>query len=163
MFFVISAAGTSRGSRLRTSPTSSQTHRFPNSRSPATTTARRALTLPPQHDPQRSNKMKTNTTDLATAAQEFFSAYDAHDVEGMIALCADGARGRYAPYGRESVVPIRGGIHLIWGAFPQSVPNFKVKVIEMIRAEENTIVVHAEVNRPIPIEAPVLANNGQIV
>jgi hypothetical protein len=27
--------------------------------------------------------MKTNTTDLATAAQEFFAAYDAHDVEGM--------------------------------------------------------------------------------
>jgi len=28
----------------------------------------------------------------------------------MLALCADGALGRYAPYGRESVVPIRGGI-----------------------------------------------------
>ena len=71
--------------------------------------------------------MKTNTTDLATAAQEFFVAYDAHDVEGMIALCADGARGRYAPYGRDSVVPIRGGIDVIWRAFPQAVPNFRVR------------------------------------
>jgi len=30
--------------------------------------------------------MKTNPTDLATAAQEVFAAYDAHDVEGMTAL-----------------------------------------------------------------------------
>ena len=81
------------------------------------------------------NKMKTNTTDLATAAQEFFAAYDARDVEGMIALCADGAQGRYAPYGRERVVPIRGGIDVIWRAFPQAIPNFRVKVIEMIFAK----------------------------
>jgi hypothetical protein len=46
--------------------------------------------------PDRSKKLKTNTTDLAPVAQEFFAAYDAHNVEGMIALCADGARGRYA-------------------------------------------------------------------
>ena len=64
-------------------------------------------------------------TDLATAAQEFFAAYDAHDVEGMTALCADGARGRYAPYGCESVVSIRGGIDVIWRAFQQAVPNFR--------------------------------------
>lgn len=41
--------------------------------------------------------MKTNAADLAAMAEEFFSAYDAHDVEGMLALCADGALGRYAP------------------------------------------------------------------
>jgi len=35
----------------------------------------------------------------------------------MLALCADGAIGRYAPYGRKSVVPIRGGIDLYWRAF----------------------------------------------
>ena len=45
--------------------------------------------------------MKTTTTDLATTAQEFFAAYDAHDVEDMIALCADGAQGRYLPYGKK--------------------------------------------------------------
>jgi predicted ester cyclase len=107
--------------------------------------------------------MKTNTTDLAMAAQEFFAAYDAHDVEGMIALCADGARGRYAPYGRESVVPIRGGIDVIWRAFPQAVPNFRVKVIEMILAEGNTVAVQAEMSGPIPTEVPGIAKNGQVV
>ena len=54
--------------------------------------------------------MKTNAKDYVSGAQQFFTAYDAHDVDGMLALCADGALGRYAPYGRESVVPIRGGI-----------------------------------------------------
>ncbi len=47
--------------------------------------------------------MRENTSDLKAIAQRFFGAYDAHDVEGMIALCADDARGRYVPYGRESV------------------------------------------------------------
>lgn len=79
--------------------------------------------------------MKTDPTNLATAAQECFAACDAHDVEGMTAVFADGARGRYAPYGRESVVPIRGGVDVIWRAFPQAVPNFRVNIIEMNLAE----------------------------
>jgi len=56
--------------------------------------------------------MKGNAKDYVSTAQQFFTAYDAHDVDGMLALCAHGALGRYAPYGRESVVPIRG-----WGIF----------------------------------------------
>jgi ketosteroid isomerase-like protein len=107
--------------------------------------------------------MKTNPTDLATAAQEFFAAYDAHDVEGMTALCADGARGRYAPYGRESVVPIRGGIDVIWRAFPQAVPDFRVKVIEIILAEGNTVVVQAEMSGSMPADAAGIAKKGQVV
>jgi ketosteroid isomerase-like protein len=107
--------------------------------------------------------MKTNTADVKTAAEKFFAAYDAHDVEGMIALCADGALGRYAPYGRDSVVPIRGGIDVIWRAFPQAVPNFRVKVIETIIAEGNTVVVQAEMSGPIPADAGAIAKKGQVV
>src|ERR1700722_6502262 len=68
----------------------------------------------------------------------------------MLALCADGALGRYAPYGRESVAPIRGGIDGIWRAFPNAVPNFRVKVIELIPAEGNIVVIQAEMSGPIP-------------
>jgi ketosteroid isomerase-like protein len=107
--------------------------------------------------------MNMNATDLATTAQQFFTAYDAHDVEGMLALCADGALGRYAPYGRESVVPIRGGIDVIWRAFPHAVPNFRVKVIETIVAEGNTIVVQAEMSGPIPADTADVAKKGQVV
>jgi len=42
--------------------------------------------------------MKTNTAKFLPIAEKFFTAYDAHDVDGMLALCADGAIGRYAPY-----------------------------------------------------------------
>jgi predicted ester cyclase len=107
--------------------------------------------------------MKTNTTDFGTAAQKFFAAYDAHNIEAMLARCADGAFGRYAPYGRESVVPIRGGIDVIWHAFPQAIPTFRVKVIETIVAEGNTVVVHAEMSGPIPADVPGIAKKGQVV
>ena len=46
--------------------------------------------------------MKGNAKDYVSTAQQFFTAYDAHDVDGMLGLCADGALGRYAPYGRYS-------------------------------------------------------------
>src|SRR6204780_2431863 len=87
--------------------------------------------------------MKAKAKDYLSIAQQFFTAYDAHDVDGMLALCADGALGRYAPYGRESVVPIRGGIDVIWRAFPNAVPNFRVKVIELIPTDGNTVVIQA--------------------
>ena len=77
--------------------------------------------------------------------------------------CTDGALGRYAPYGRESVVPIRGGIDVIWRAFPNAVPNFRVKVIELIPAEGNTVVTQAEMSGPIPAEVPGVAKKGQDV
>jgi hypothetical protein len=81
----------------------------------------------------------------------------------MTALCADDALGRYAPYGRESVVPIRGGIDVIWRAFPHAVPDFRVKVIEMIPAAGNTVVIQAEMSGTMPADAPGIAKKGQIV
>src|SRR5438132_7562387 len=103
------------------------------------------------------------TKDFASLADKFFTAYDAHDVDGMLALCADGALGRYAPYGRESVVPIRGGINVIWRAFPHDVPNFRVKVIELIPGKGNIVVIQAEMSGPIPAEVPRVARKGQDV
>ena len=108
-------------------------------------------------------KMKTNAKDYLSAAQQFFAAYDAHDVDGMLALCADGALGRYAPSGRESVVPIRGGIDVIWRAFPDAVPNFRVKVTELIPAAGNIVVIQAEMSGPIPAEVHGIAKKGQDV
>jgi hypothetical protein len=88
--------------------------------------------------------MKGNAKDYVSTAQQFFTAYDAYDVDGMLGLCAEGALGRYAPYGPESVAPIRGGIDVIWRAFPNAVPNFRVKVIEAIAAEAGGATVTAK-------------------
>jgi steroid delta-isomerase-like uncharacterized protein len=103
-----------------------------------------------------------NDTDLKAIAKKFFAAYDVHDVEGMLALCADDAQGRYVPYGRDSVVPIRGGIDGIWRAFPQAVPDFRVEVVEML-AEGNTVIIQTVMSGPIPAEVPGIAKKAQVV
>jgi len=104
-----------------------------------------------------------NDKDVKAIAKKFFAAYDAHDVEGMLALCADDAQGRYAPYGRNSVVPIRGGLDAVWRAFPQAVPNFQVEVVEMMLAEGNTVVIQTVMSGPIPADVPGIAKKAQVV
>jgi len=90
--------------------------------------------------------------DVKSITQRFFAAYDAHDVDGMLALCADGAQGRYLPYGKKSVMPVRGGLEKIWRGFPKAVPDFGVEIIEMIPGEENTIVVQALLGGTMPAD-----------
>ena len=36
--------------------------------------------------------------DLKAITKKFFAAYDAHDVDSMLTLCAEGAQGRYVPF-----------------------------------------------------------------
>jgi steroid delta-isomerase-like uncharacterized protein len=103
-----------------------------------------------------------NNQNVKAIAKQFFVAYDAHDVEGMLALCADDAQGRYCPYGRNSVVPIRGGLDAIWHAFPQAVPGFRVEVVEIL-AEENTAIIQAVMSGPIPADVPGIAKKAQVV
>jgi ketosteroid isomerase-like protein len=100
--------------------------------------------------------------DLKTITQRFFAAYGAHDVEGMLALCADGAQGRYLPYGKSSVAPIRGGLEEIWRGFPKAVPDFGVEIIEMISGEENTIVVQALLGGTMPADVAGLVEKGEV-
>jgi steroid delta-isomerase-like uncharacterized protein len=103
-----------------------------------------------------------NDKDVKAIAKKFFAAYDAHDVEGMLALCADGAIGRYVPYGRDSDMPIRGGIDGIWRAFPQAVPDFRVEVVEIL-AEGNTAIIQTVMSGPIPADVPGIAKEAQVV
>ena len=47
--------------------------------------------------------------------------------------------------------------------FRNAVPNFRVKVIELIPAEGNTVVIQAEMSGPMPAEVPGVAKKGQDV
>jgi ketosteroid isomerase-like protein len=94
----------------------------------------------------------SSNPDVKSITQRFFAAYDAHDVDGMLALCADGAQGRYLPYGKNSVMPVRGGLETIWRGFPKAVPDFGVEIIEMIPGEENTVVVQALLGGTMPAD-----------
>jgi ketosteroid isomerase-like protein len=100
--------------------------------------------------------------DLKAITKKFFAAYDAHDIDGMLTLCTEGAQGRYVPYGKNSVVPIRGGLEQIWRGFPQAVPDFGAEIVEMIEAEENTIVVQALVGGTMPANVPGLVKTGEV-
>jgi ketosteroid isomerase-like protein len=100
--------------------------------------------------------------DLRATTKKFFAAYDAHDVEGMLTLCADGAQGRYLPYGKNSVMPIRGGLEKIWRGFPEAVPDFEVEIAEMIPAADNTIVVQALLGGTMPTDVPGLVKKGEV-
>jgi len=80
----------------------------------------------------------------------------------MLALCADGAQGRYLPYGKNSVMPVRGGLEKIWRGFPNAVPDFGVEIIEMIPGEENTIVVQALLGGTMPADVAGLVKKGEV-
>jgi ketosteroid isomerase-like protein len=100
--------------------------------------------------------------DLRATTERFFAAYDAHDVEGMLTLCADGAQGRYLPYGKNKVMPIRGGLEKIWRGFPEAVPDFEVEIAEMIPGADNTIVVQALLGGTMPADVPGLVKKGEV-
>jgi len=38
--------------------------------------------------------------------------------------CGDGCKDDYLHYGKNSAMPIRGGLKSIWRGFPQAVPEF---------------------------------------
>jgi ketosteroid isomerase-like protein len=100
--------------------------------------------------------------DLRATTERFFAAYDAHDVEGMLTLCADGAQGRYLPYGKNKVMTIRGGLEKIWRGFPEAVPDFEVEIAEMIPGADNTIVVQALLGGTMPADVPGLVKKGEV-
>jgi len=66
--------------------------------------------------------------------EEFFAAYDGHDVDGMLALCADGAQGRYLPYARKATAD-PGGLEQICAA--AGAVAHSSRVVEMIQAKQH--------------------------
>jgi steroid delta-isomerase-like uncharacterized protein len=100
--------------------------------------------------------------DAKAITKKFFAAYDDHDVDGMLALCAEGAKGRYLPYGKNSFTPIRGGLENIWRGFPQAVPDFGVEIVELIEGEDNTVTVQALLGGTMPADVPGVVTKGQV-
>ena len=104
----------------------------------------------------------SNALDVKAITKKFFAAYDAHDVDGMLALCAEGAQGRYLPYGKNSFMPIRGGLENIWRGFPQAVPDFGVEIVELIEGEGNAVTVQALLGGTMPADVPGIVKKGEV-
>ncbi len=104
----------------------------------------------------------SNALDVKAITKKFFAAYDAHDVDGMLALCAEGAQGRYLPYGKNSFMPIRGGLENIWRGFPHAVPDFGVEIVELIEGEGNAVTVQALLGGTMPADVPGVVKKGEV-
>ena len=104
----------------------------------------------------------SNALDVKAITRKFFAAYDAHDVDGMLALCAEGAQGRYLPYGKNSFMPIRGGLENIWRGFPHAVPDFGVEIVELIEGEGNAVTVQALLGGTMPADVPGVVKKGEV-
>ena len=104
----------------------------------------------------------SNALDVKAITKKFFAAYDAHDVDGMLALCAEGAQGRYLPYGKNSFMPIRGGLENIWRGFPHAVPDFGVEIVELIEGEDNAVTVQALLGGTMPADVPGVVKKGEV-
>src|SRR5258707_5802497 len=104
----------------------------------------------------------SDNLDAKAITARFFAAYDAHDVEGMLALCADGAQGRYLPYGKNSAMPIRGGLEKIWRGFPHAVPDFGVEIVELIEGEDNAVTVQALLDGTMPADVTCVVKQGEV-
>jgi ketosteroid isomerase-like protein len=104
----------------------------------------------------------SNALDMKAITKKFFAAYDAHDVDDMLALCAEGAQGRYLPYGKNSAMPIRGGLEEIWRGFPQAVPDFGVEIVELIESDDNAVTVQALLGGTMPADVPGVVEKGEV-
>jgi len=104
----------------------------------------------------------SNALDVKAITRKFFAAYDAHDVDGMLALCAEGAQGRYLPYGKNSFMPIRGGLENIWRGFPHAVPDFGVEIVELIEGEGNAVTLQALLGGTMPADVPGVVKKGEV-
>ncbi len=104
----------------------------------------------------------SNALDVKAITRKFFAAYDAHDVDGMLALCAEGAQGRYLPYGKNSFMPIRDGLENIWRGFPHAVPDFGVEIVELIEGEDNAVTVQALLGGTMPADVPGVVKKGEV-
>lgn len=77
----------------------------------------------------------------AKTARAFFEAYDAHDVERMLSLCAEEATYDYVPYGEAG----RGKVHEsaagVWGGFIDAFPDFSVRIERVMETTDGSVVV----------------------
>jgi steroid delta-isomerase-like uncharacterized protein len=70
----------------------------------------------------------TTATAAVQVAQSFFDAYDHHDVDAMLARCADDAQLRYVPLGEQGRGPIRDVGQAFWRGLIDAFPDLSVRM-----------------------------------
>ncbi|MFL5824104.1 MAG: ester cyclase [Solirubrobacteraceae bacterium] len=76
-------------------------------------------------------------TPAIRAADSFFYAYDRHDLDGMLEVCAERAQIRYVPLGDGGRGPAHVMGRAIWAEFFEAFPDLHVEVNSMFGDEAN--------------------------
>jgi steroid delta-isomerase-like uncharacterized protein len=79
----------------------------------------------------------TRTTVAVDAARSFFAAYNAHDVNRMVAACSADARLRYVPLGVQGEGRARDLGKTIWSGLIDAFPDLAVSVQSAFGDERN--------------------------
>jgi steroid delta-isomerase-like uncharacterized protein len=80
----------------------------------------------------------TATADTAVdVVRSFFAAYNAHDVNRMVAACSADAQLRYVPMGRQGQGPIREIGKNFWSGLIDAFPDLAVEVESAFGDERN--------------------------
>jgi len=91
------------------------------------------------------------------AVRAFFTAYRAHDVEGMVDLCADNAGFRYVPFevwGRQRVLYGEGKVRtvgkVIWTALIDAFPDLTTAVTSLRADPDGNVAAEARIGGTRP-------------
>jgi len=104
----------------------------------------------------------SSNPDVKSITQEFLPPTTLMTLTACWLFALTAHKGVTLPYGKNSVMPVRGGLEKIWRGFPKAVPDFGVEIIEMIPGEENTIVVQALLGGTMPADVAGLVKKGEV-
>jgi len=110
-----------------------------------------------QHKVEKENHYANRNERFKSNYQKVLRRLRAHDVEAMTALCADDAKGRYAPYGASTSSRCGVGLNAFWKGFTQAVPDFHVEVSKCFKQKVTAIVVQAVLGGTISADAPAVS------
>ncbi|MGA7328452.1 MAG: ester cyclase [Rhodomicrobium sp.] len=79
----------------------------------------------------------TGASEAVEAARTFFTAYNAHDIDKMLAACSDSAQLRYMPMGNQGLGNVRDVGKTIWSGIIDAFPDLHVTVQSMFGNAEN--------------------------
>ena len=80
---------------------------------------------------------------LIQRTEDFFAAYNAHEVDSMVAMCAPSMALNYVPEG-ENGKGDRQTAHAIWSTFTKLMPDHKVNVQRILAGDQFVV---AETNK----------------
>jgi steroid delta-isomerase-like uncharacterized protein len=82
--------------------------------------------------------IKANGSASSTdAARSFFAAYNAHDLDTMLAACSEDAELRYVPMGSQGQGTVREVGKCIWSGLIEAFPDLAVRVESVFGNESN--------------------------